>query len=532
MIPRHLFTSLAVAGGLLPLTLALGCGDTTGDGSKVREDGGASSLDGGKGSESDSDGGSNPFGHGGDYYNPDASVDFANVDPSIDPGPDPIFTADSELAKNETYSYVFTKPGDHTFPANTCVFQFDAGGTSSLLSVLSPMKTQLASCTGIAIYLTANASMLKDADLATLQVLNLGEDKGGLAATKLARLYVYNLKKMQGGVECLPESGLSCAGKKDLGNHTYLWANGWAGGWVTDLVMDDLEAVPDGAFCGAKFYTLSMRGLKTVGKMGFGEQPHGHLRYLYLPSVTTIGEHAFRRIQVSPTVWTKVVLPRVTRIDSYAFDDNTDLGYVNAPELKTIGRNVFNDTGKLISVNMPKLESLEHGTFGINSSTTILRLPSLVTIIGDGLSNMQKVKLVHLPSLTTLGGGALGGDPQLQALFVPKLALMDANALQGTSALKKLNLPSPDVTLKSGALSNASVEELTIGGLKKTFQISPFQSCPTLKAIHFGDTPPIQTTNAAFAGSNAALVGYYTGSDPAWSTFTFGGNATAKLVRE
>jgi hypothetical protein len=497
-------------------------------------DGGASGSDGGPGVTNGGDSGTRP-----NPYDPDASIDYSNYDISKDPGIDPIFATDPELNKSETYTYVFTKPGDHTFPENTCVAQFDAGGAVSLLSVLTPMKAQLASCTGFALYLTAGTSALKDADLRTLQILNKSEAEGGLAATKLVRLYVYNLKSIQGGVECLPDSGVTwpnsganCAGTKVLGNHTYMWANGWAGGWVRDLVMDDLEEVPAGAFCNAKFYTLSMRGVRAIGKMGFGEQPHGHLRFLYLPSVTKIGEHAFRRIQVAPEVFTKINLPKVTRIDSYAFDDNTDLGYFNAPELLTIGRNVFNDTGKLISVNMPKLQSMEHACFGINTSMKAMRLPSLVTIIGDALSNMGQLRLLYLPALESLGGGALGGDGLLEALYVPSLSLVEAGALSGTTSLKKLTLPAADVTLKNAALQNATLEELSISGEKKTLQGAPFQNCGTLKTIHFGNMPPIQSTNTAFAGSSAELVGYYTGDNPSWSTFVFNGNPTAKLLKE
>ncbi|HYO93739.1 MAG TPA: hypothetical protein VER33_04475, partial [Polyangiaceae bacterium] len=274
-----------------------------------------------------------------DYYDADADIDFGSIDPSIDPGPDPIFSSDPELSRSETYTYVFTQPGDHALPPDTCVLQFDAAGSQSLFEALAPKLQELARCTGFALYLAATASSLRDTDLRTLQILNRSEAQGGRGAARLTRLYVYNLQSIQGGTECTPESGALwpnsgavCANTKVLGGHTWLWANGWAESWVRDLVMDDLVEAPDGAFASAKFYTLSLRGLQSVGKMAFGEQTHGHLRLLYLPSVTRIGEHAFRRIQTAPGVWTKVVLPRVKDIGSYAFDDNTDLGYVNAPE--------------------------------------------------------------------------------------------------------------------------------------------------------------------------------------------------------
>ncbi len=485
-------------------------------------------------------------GYGGDgarfnYYDPDEEIDFGAIDPSIDPGVDPIFLTDPELSQDEPepYGYVYSEPGDHEFPDGTCVVQFDAAGTKSLLEALSPLKGELEQCTGLALYLTKSASSLRDADLRTLQILNRTETDGGLNAAQLSRLYVYNLKSIQGGTECTPESGAIwpnseavCANTRVRGDHTWLWANGWADGWVRDLVMDDLEEAPDGAFCSAKFYTLSMRGLKKVGKMAFGEQPHGHLRLLYLPSVETIGEHAFRRIQVAPDVWTKVVLPKVKEIGSYAFDDNTDLGYVNAPELETIGRNVFNDTGKLISVNMPKLRSMEHACFGINDSMRVLRLPSLEALNGDGLNSLHQLKFFHAPALKYLAGGALGSNGALEALYLPSAEVIDGYALVGATSLKRLSLPAEVLTLGDGALRDTGLEELSLRGATKKLRGTPFVGSPDLKRIFFGSTAPVQEGDAVFAGTNTALTGYYSGDDPAWEGFVFQGNPTATLARE
>jgi hypothetical protein len=515
------------------------CGDGSGSNEGTGAAAGSGSAEPRGGTRSGTAGAAgNSGGPGVNYYDPDAGIDFGRIDPSIDPGPDPIFANDPELSQDETYTYVFTEPGDHVFPPDTCVVAFDAAGSQSLLQALTPRKQELAACTGFALYLTATASSLRDGDLRTLQILDRPEAEGGLAATRLARLYVYNLKSMSGGIECTPESGAVwpnsgalCANTRVRGDHTWLWANGWAEGWVRDLVMDDLIEAPDGAFCSAKFYTLSMRGLQKVGKMAFGEQPHGHLRVLYLPSVTSIGEHAFRRIQVGPSVLTKVVLPKVKDIGSYAFDDNTDLGYVNAPELETIGRNVFNDTGKLISVNMPKLRSMVHACFGVNDSMRVLRLPGLETLNGDGLNTLRQLRFFYAPSLTRLAGGALGNNGLLEAAYLPKASVLDGNALGGATSLKKLSLPAPAVTLNTGSLQNTGLEELSVRGRSKTLRGTPFTGSSELRVIYFGATVPVQEADA-FTGTNAGLVGYYTGDDPAWTTFTFRGNPTAMLVRE
>ena len=77
-------------------------------------------------------------------YDPKAEIDFAKIDPSIDPGVDPDFLTDPVLNKSEDYTYVFTKPGDHKLPADVCAFQYDVNGPDSLLKVLTGMKARLA----------------------------------------------------------------------------------------------------------------------------------------------------------------------------------------------------------------------------------------------------------------------------------------------------------------------------------------------------------------------------------------------------
>lgn len=467
-------------------------------------------------------------------------VDAGGFEPSEDPGADPVFEGDPELAKTENYSYEYTEPGDHDFPVGTCTLQFDAVGVVSLFEALQSMKSALGTCTGLALYLTSTASMLRDEDLRTLQILNRSEAEGGVDASKLLSLYVYNLKTLQGGVECTPDSGAIwpntgeiCAGETAIGNPgPYLWANGWASSWVQNLVMDDLEEVRPGTFCNAKFYSVGLRGARVIGKMAFGEQPHGHLKLVYLPSAITIGEHAFRRIQVGLDSATKINLPRVTRIDSYAFDDNTDLTYVNAPALQTMGRNVFNDSGRLIAVNMPKLTRMEHGCFGINQTMRVMRLPALETIIGDALSNLQELRFLYVPALRSMGDGALNFDAKLAQVFAPNLTFVSTGAMRGTLALKELTLPADGLVLNNGAFRDASIETLSIRGRDKTLEGMPFETCTSLTTIYFGDTPPVQKTENAFAQTSSDLVCYYSGPASTWADFKFNGNESAKLVAE
>lgn len=483
-----------------------------------------------------------------DFYDPDADIDFDAIDPSIDPGFHPVFRDDPFFQQDNSYTYTYTVPGDHALPDATCVLQFDASGRASLFDALQPIKVELADCTGLALYLTESADSLRDEDLRTLQILDWSEAAGGLEAGNLSRLYVYNLKSLQGGTEYVegtnqewPNTGESCE-EEGAGMSTGvaypLWINGWHESWVKHIVMDDLVDIPDGAFCRTKLFTLSFRGAQSVGVMAFAEQLGTDLNQIYLPNVKTIAGGGFKRIKPN---WSdfehmKIYLPRVEEIGSNAFDDNNHLHYVSAPNLRTMGRNVFNDCWMIIAVYLPKLEYMEHANFGPNENMRVLNLPSLKNPLGDCATSQKELKFAYFPALETMGP-MLRIDHEeypssLKLLYVPKLEQMGADAVRGAHFLTRLHLDSEGITLKDGALNDTGLEELYLTGAVKTLQGSPFSNSGSLKHIHFGDTPPIQADSNTFEGTSADLIGYYTGDDPAWDTFEFNGNSSATLVQE
>jgi len=380
------------------------------------------------------------------------------ADPAADPGPDPIFASDPDLRAE--------RPGDQRLAAGTYALSYDVTA-HDLKARLAARKGKLASATGIALYLTGGTA-LADADLSAVQTV--GRDLG---LPNLSRLYVYNLRTIQGGRECTPDSGLACAGQTARGGlFPYLWFNGWWDTWVKHLVLDDLTAVPDGAFSNHNFADVSLRSAGTVGVMGFGHAPHAKLSVLYLPSVRTIAHDAFRRNQGL----TKVVLPRVTTIGDYAFDDATSLRYVNAPQLVRLGRNGLNDSGALVSVNFPRLEYL--GINSINGLLTGLRLPALTTVDKSAISRFGNLRWLYAPRLASLRDDAVTDNPRLLSAYLPKAARLDARALRGN---------------------------------------------PALRQVIFGDRPPAQKADV-FAGSDRATI-YHAGGPAAWAGFVPAGNA-------
>jgi len=381
-------------------------------------------------------------------------------DPTVDPGADPIFARDAELRRTD-------QPGDRALAAGTYAFRYDVT-TQALKKQLATRKPKLAAATGIALYLTGGTA-LSDADLGALQTA--GRD---LALPGLSRLYVYNLRTIQGGKECTPDSGLACAGQTARGGlFPYLWFNGWWGTWVRQLVLDDLTEVPAGAFSNHNFADVSLRSARSIGVMAFGHAPRAKLSVLYLPSVRTIAHDAFRRNQGLR----KVVLPRATTIDDYGFDDATSLQYVNAPRLVHLGRNALNDSGALISVNFPRLRYL--GINSINGLLTGLRLPALTTVDKSAISRFGNLRWLYAPRLENLRDDAVTDNPQLRSAYLPRAAQLGPRALRGNAALRQIVL---------------------------------------------GGRPPQQQADV-FAGSDRATI-YHTGSAGAWAGFAPAGNAS------
>ncbi|MDP4507556.1 AbfB domain-containing protein [Nonomuraea turcica] len=412
------------------------------------------------------------------------------ADPAKDPGVDPVFSSDGELNRKETYTYRPSEPGDHALPPDTFTLRYDVSQAAQrpLKAQLVKARAELARSTGIALYLTGGTA-LNDADLTAVQTVGNAESAGGLGLTKLNRLHIYNLRSLEGGTECTPDSGLACAGQIARGGRSpYLWHNGWWGSWVRHLVLDDLQDIKPGSFSNHNFASVSFKAARTVGAMAFGHGPYAKLSVLYLPSVTEIGANAFRRNQYL----TKVNLPRVRTIDDFAFDDASRLRYFNAPELESIGRNGLNDSHVLEAVNLPKLRYMGINCFDLNGDAAtgtgikVLRLPSVQTLDKNAIVRLASLKELYAPALTTAWHDSISDNASLTSVYAPSLSKLGPRV---------------------------------------------FARDPQLRALYLGQKPPVQDP-AAFAGTDPAkLIIYYTGGTSAWASFVPAGNPTIKLVK-
>jgi hypothetical protein len=265
---------------------------------------------------------------------------------------------------------------------------------------------------------------------------------------------------------------VACAGQTARGGlFAYLWFNGWWDTWVEHLVLDDLTAIPAGAFSNHTFAEVSLRSARSAGVMAFGHGPRATWSVLYLPSMRTIAHDAFRRNQGLR----KVILPRATTIDDYAFDDATSLRYINAPQLVRLGRNALNDSGELRSVNFPKVRYL--GINSLNGRATGLRLPALTEVDKSAISRFADLRWVYAPKLDHAWHDAITDNPRLAVVYLPGVTRLGPRALRGNPALARIVL---------------------------------------------GERPPRQEADV-FAGTDRATI-HHSGSAAAWAGFVPAGN--------
>lgn len=99
---------------------------------------------------------------------------------------------------------------------------------------------------------------------------------------------------------------------------------------------------------------------------------------------------------------------KVTRIDDYAFDQDTDIVSVKMPDSITeIGESAFSGCSSLTTVALSEnLESIGSGAFINCGKLTGISLPNTLTRLGNGaFANCTSIKQICIPAALTDWGG-------------------------------------------------------------------------------------------------------------------------------
>jgi hypothetical protein len=305
-------------------------------------------------------------------------------------------------------------------------------------------------------------------------------------------------------------------------------------GWVKHIVMDDLEEIQAGTFCDTMFESMSFKGVRVVRQMGLGFAPRAPATYVYMPSVVEVEQHAFRRRQRV----LKYNFPRMTTAGPFAFDDNSQMQYFNAPSFINpptddldFTRNTVNDPRDLIAFNFPKVSYLGLSAMGgTNATTTVFRFPALLNLEGSSLRGHSNVQFVWIPEATRIGPNMFIGNTSMTDVFAPKVEWLGRFAFDGCVSLTHLDLPAATYVQFSGFQGATSLEEVRLPSVEFLGD-EVFIDLANLTSVYLGETPPEQGENA-FAGTSTELVVYHSGDDSNWAGWTPAGNASATVQGE
>ena len=133
-----------------------------------------------------------------------------------------------------------------------------------------------------------------------------------------------------------------------------------------------------------------------------------------MPSVTTIGEEAFRYC----FALTSVSMPSVTTIGDYAFNACEALTSVSMPSVTTIGDNAFMYCNALTSVSMPEVTTIGDWAFNGCDALTSVDMPSVTTIGDYAFYYCNALTSLDIPaSVTTIGYDAFSVCSSLTSVY-------------------------------------------------------------------------------------------------------------------
>jgi hypothetical protein len=124
---------------------------------------------------------------------------------------------------------------------------------------------------------------------------------------------------------------------------------------------------------------------------------------------------------------------RVTRIDNFAFGDNSLLTTVNLPALTSTGLNVFQFCTNLSAVNMPVVTSLGGSTFRNCTNLRTIDLPEVLTLGSTTFRDCTALASIDMPKLTTIGNLAFQACTALASINMPKLTTIGTNVFSSNA---------------------------------------------------------------------------------------------------
>jgi len=176
------------------------------------------------------------------------------------------------------------------------------------------------------------------------------------------------------------------------------------------------------------------------------------LVWVHMPSVTVIPAHVTSQMG---THLRSVYAPSATEIGESAFRGAAQLESVYLPNAVTIGRSAFwpstvwKDQCELKSLALPSATTIGDYAFWGCHELTKVYLPKAVTIGEHAFENTYRVTDVVLPSATTIGRDAFAMTwrivPALTTVHLPSVTHVGSWAFHRQTSLTRVELPPPSI---------------------------------------------------------------------------------------
>ena len=314
---------------------------------------------------------------------------------------------------------------------------------------------------------------------------------------------------------------------------------------ITEFSNSDITNIRDYAFY--KYTSLKSIDLPSVTSIGSHAFYSCNLKSITLPSDITIGPYAF----YSCDALTSINLPLVTSIEQSAFGQCNSLTSVNLPLVEIIGSTAFQNCKSLETVNIPSaisiysyafqkckklqtitgslIETIEQRAFEYCTALTSIDL-SKVTEIGQyAFQNCTALTSIDLPSITSIESHAFYSCKSLTSVNLPSTTSLKESAFLNCTSLISIDLPSV-TSIETSALGSLPLTSIDLPSVTSIGKYA-FSNCNSLETIilrsetmctlsntnAFTNTPIANGTGYIYVPS-ALVDTYKTAAN--WSTYT------------
>ena len=231
-----------------------------------------------------------------------------------------------------------------------------------------------------------------------------------------------------------------------------------------------------------------------IGEQAFNDNTN--LTYVDLGNATIIGYEAFRDCTQLATV----IGNEVITVEGKAFRGDSSLSEVVLPKAETLGEWVFGENTSLVNIDLPSLTYIDNNAFN-SSGITNISIPK-VTYVGDSVfSQCKNLTEISLDSVTDIGYGAFNYASNLTTFIAPKLTYVGSSAFNYCEKLTTVIASNIEV-IDSDAFDHCiMLSDIDFGAKVTDLGDRAFDYCKSLRRI---DLPVLTYIGvSAFRGCTA-----------------------------